>query len=390
VSQHKHAKRMNPHLGFVSFTMLTWLLLSCGVEVGNPSEPTPTQPKDSYQPALPGSSTVPIDNIDTVEPVEPVKFNVRSLVENQYDEAITAALDFAFENTGGAALVAKNESRTCGQQEDGSLVLNHQETNSGTRASGQGDDPTLVTESFSRVFASRMQSPDMALACNSAQTKPRLDWSALNNLITDGNLERTNSRVVVRNPSGEFVRESSVRSSGSHQSMVNRVNFEASEGLKLGRTLTFTTDMEIRTRSATSPASILNTNIATLAEAPLVVNESYNAELKLKSIRIVSGSVSSVKADDGLTVIMHYENVVMDVAGTCRPLSGKITGEIQSRSNPGAVQETFSIAFAKNENIILYADGTGSRLEFEPCRFDTDDDDDDDDDGKGKGPGNRN
>ncbi|WP_141735167.1 hypothetical protein [Oligoflexus tunisiensis] len=381
--------RMIPQLGVVSLVTLAWLLLGCGVEVGNPSEPTPTQPKDSYQPALPGTSTVPIDNIDTVEPVEPVKFNIRSLVENQYDEAITAAFDFAFENTGAALALATNESRTCGQQEDGSLVLNHQETNSGTRPSGQGQDGTLVTESFSRVFASRMQSPDMALVCNTSLTKPKLDWSALTNLITDGDLERTNSRLVVMSPSGEFVRESSVKSAGSHQSMVNKVNFNATEGLKLGRTLTFNTDMEINTRSATAAATILNTNISTVATAPLVVNESYNAELKLRSLKIVSGSVSSVKADDGLTVIMHYDDVVMDVSGTCRPVSGKITGEIQSASNPGQVQETFSIAFAKDENIILYADGTGSRLEFEPCRIETDDDDDDGD-GKGKGQGDRN
>jgi hypothetical protein len=383
VSNRLHGTSMIPYFGTLAAVLFSLCLHGCGVEVGNPTEPTPTQPKDSNQPLLPGSSTIPIENIDTAEPVEPVKINVRSLVENQYDETITAALDFAFENTGASLTTAANSSRSCGQQPDGSLTLNHQETNSGTRNSGAGEDSTLVTESFSRVFSSSMQSPDAMLACNTSLTRPKLDWSILKSVTTDGTLERTNSRLVVMNPSKEFVRESSIKATGSHQSMVKKLEYSPMEGLKLERTLLFKTDMEIHTRLASAAPTVLNTHIETAADGPLLVTESYNEETRLKSLRIVSGTVSSRKQDDGLTVIMRYENLVLDIASSCRPVSGKITGEILSPGS-GQVQDTFSMAFTSKASVIVYADGTASTLELEPCRIETDAHDN----GQGRGNGN--
>lgn len=365
--------------------LITSVFLGCGVEVGNPSEPTPTQPKDNNQPAIPGMPTVPIESIDPVEPVEAVKIDVRYLVENQYDEAITAALDFAFDNT-GMALTAGNESRVCGVQEDGSLTLSHQETNSATRTSGEADDATLVTESFSRVFASRMQSQGMPLACNTSLTKPKIDWNVTTDVTMDGTLERTNSRLIVSNPSQEFVRESSVKSSGSHQSNIKKLKFDPAAGLQLQRSLIFGTDMEINNRSATAAPMLLKSRIETLTEAPLVIEEAYNAESKLKSLKIASGAVFARKLDDGLLVIMRYSNVVLDAEGSCRPTSGTIKGEIYSPSDLTRIHETFSIGFSERHNLIVYADGTGSKLEFEPCRIETENVKS----GDGKGSGHRN
>ncbi len=347
------------------------ILVSCGVEVGNPSEPTPTQPKENDgRPMVPGMPTVPIESVEPVEPVETVKIDVRYMVESQYDEAITAALDFAFDDT-SVSLVAGNESRTCGVQPDGSLILNHQETNSATRNSGQAPTATLVTESFSRVFASRMQSPGLTLACNSSMTKPNMDWTRTSDVMVDGTLERTNSRLIVMDPSQQFVRESSVKASGVHQSAVKKMKYDATAGLQLQRSLMFGTDMEINNRSGQAPATLLRSRIETLADAPMAIEEAYNSESKLKSLKIISGAVSARKADDGLLVIMRYSNVVLDAQGTCRPTSGTILGEVYSPADPTKVYETFSIAFTDNQNLIVYADGTGSKLEFEPCRIET-------------------
>jgi hypothetical protein len=314
---------------------------------------------------------VPIESINPIEPVETVKIDVRYLVENQYDEAITAALDFASANT-GASLVAVNESRSCGVDPDGSLILNHQETNSATRTSGQAQAATRVTESFSRVFASRMQSPGLTLACNSAMTKPNVDWTTVADVSIDGTLERTNSRLIVMDPSQQFVRESSVKASGVHQSTVKKMKFEPAAGLQLQRSMIFGTDMEINNRSGQAPATLMRSRIETLAEAPLMIEEAYNGESKLKSLKITSGAVSSRKEDDGLMVIMRYSDVVLNAEGNCRPTSGTILGEIYSPTDPTQVRETFSIAFTEKYNLIVYADGTGSKLEFEPCRIETD------------------
>ena len=203
-------------LSTLYMALFSIILVSCGVEVGNPTEPTPTQPKESDgRPMVPGMPNVPIESIEPAEPVESLRINARYLVENQYDEALTAALEFAFDNS-SAALIASNESRVCGVQSDGSLILNHQETSSDTRTSGQASNATQVTESLSRVFASRMQSPGVTLACNSTLTKPNIDWNATLDIMIDGTLERTNSRLIVMDPSQAFVRESSVKSSGLH------------------------------------------------------------------------------------------------------------------------------------------------------------------------------
>ncbi|HYX38530.1 MAG TPA: hypothetical protein VE954_35965 [Oligoflexus sp.] len=353
--------------------LLSSCLLGCGVEVGNPSEPTPTQPKGDNQPAIPGLPSVPVESIDPVEPSEPVKIDVRYLVESQYDEAITAALDFAFDNT-GVALVAGNGTRSCGAQVDGSLILNHQETNTATRTSGQAADATRVTESFSRVFASRMQSAGKTLACNTSLTKPNIDWATTTDVIMDGSLDRTNSRLVVTDPAQQFVRESSVKSKGGHQSSIKKMKFDQATGLQLQRSLVFGTDMEITNRTAMSGATVLKTRMETMADVPLVIEETYNAESKLKSLKINSGAVSSRKLDDGLMVIMRYSNVVLDAQGSCRPTSGTVLGEIYSPENPTQIRDTFSIGFSERQNLIVYADGTASKLEFEPCRIETDGD----------------
>ncbi|HET9237638.1 MAG TPA: hypothetical protein VFO10_10325 [Oligoflexus sp.] len=344
---------------------------SCGVEVGNPTEPTPAQPKESDgRPMVPGMPNVPIESIEPAEPVESLRINARYLVENQYDEALTAALEFAFDNS-SASLIASNESLVCGVQPDGSLVLNHQETSSATRTSGQASSATQVTESLSRVFASRMQSPGVTLACNSELTRPKIDWNATQDVLIDGTLERTNSRLIVMDPSQAFVRESSVKSSGLHQSTIKNMKMDPAAGLRLQRSLTFGTDMEITNRTAQAAATQMRTRIETQADAPLIMEESYNAESKLKSLKITSGVVSSRKEDDGLMVVMRYSNVVMNADGGCRPTAGTITGEIFAPNDPTNARESFSIAFTEKQNLIVYADGTGSKLEFEPCRIET-------------------
>jgi hypothetical protein len=346
--------------------------MSCGVEVGNPTEPTPTQPKESDgRPMVPGMPNIPIESIEPAEPVESLRINARYLVENQYDEALTAALEFAFDNS-SAALIANNESRVCGVEADGSLILNHQETSSATRSSGQSSSATQVTESLSRVFASRMQSPGITLACNSAMTKPNIDWGTTLDIMIDGTLERTNSRLIVMDPSQAFVRESSVKSSGAHQSTVKNMKMDPAAGIQLQRSLTFGTDMEITNRTAQSAGAQMRTRIETQADAPLAIEESYNADSKLKSLKIASGVVSSRKEDDGLRVVMRYSNVVLNADGGCRPSSGTIMGEIYAPNDPTKARETFSIAFTEKQNLIVYADGTGSKLEFEPCRIETD------------------
>jgi hypothetical protein len=365
--------------------LISSLVVGCGVEVGNPTEPTPTQPKESDgRPMVPGLPTVPVESIEPVEPVEETKINVRYLVENQYDETITAALDFAFDRT-NATLLAANESSTCGVQTDGSLILNQQETNSATRTSGQAASATLVTESVSRVFASQLQSPGFNLACNSALTRPELDWSSLAEVSVNGTLERTNSRLIVMEKTREFVRESSVKASGTHSSTVRRMQLDPGAGLTLQRSLTFGTDMELTNRTMQNASTQMRSHIETMGDAPLTIEESYQPELKLKSLKITSGAVVSRKEDDGLMVVMRYDNVVLDAEGSCRPTSGTIMGEIYAASNPTEVRETFSIGFSEKHNLIVYADGTGSKLEFEPCRIET----------KGKGnsgnrPGGRN
>jgi hypothetical protein len=352
--------------------LFSTVLVSCGVEVGNPTEPTPTQPKESDgRPMVPGMPNVPIESIEPAEPVESLRIHARYLVENQYDEALTAALDFAFDNN-SASLIASNESRVCGVQEDGSLVLNHQETSSATRTSGQASSATQVTESLSRVFSSRMQSPGVTLACNSALTKPNIDWNTTFDVMIDGTLERTNSRLIVMDPSQTFVRESSVKSSGSHQSTVKNMKMDPSAGLLLQRSLTFGTDMELSNRTGQAAATQMRTRIETQADAPLSIEESYNSESKLKSLKIASGVVTSRKEDDGLMVVMRYSNVVMNADGGCRPTSGTIMGEVYAPNDLTKARETFSIAFTEKHNLIVYADGTGSKLEFEPCRIETD------------------
>lgn len=359
-------------LSTLFMALLSTVLVSCGVEVGNPTEPTPTQPKESDgRPMVPGMPNIPIESIQPAEPVESLRINARYLVENQYDEALTTALEFAFDNS-SASLIASNESRVCGAQDDGSLVLNHQETSSATRTSGSASNATQVTESLSRVFASRMQSPGMTLACNSALTKPNIDWSKTQDVMIDGTLERTNSRLIVMDPSQTFVRESSVKSSGSHQSTIKNMKVDPASGLQLQRSLTFGSDMEITNRTAQAAATQMRTRIETQADAPLTIEESYNAESKLKSLKIASGVVTSRKEDDGLMVIMRYSNVVMNADGSCRPTSGTIMGEIYAPNDPTTARETFSIAFTEKQNLIVYADGTGSKLEFEPCRLETD------------------
>lgn len=364
----RHVRDMNL-IGFLIAALFILTSLGCGVEVGNPSEPTPTQPKSQDTIVIPGGPTVEVSKVDPVEPSEPVRIDVRYLVENQYDEAITAALDFAFDNTTVSLALEGSDTRTCGAQADGALVLSHQEVNnSETRPSGAAADATLVTESFNRVFASRMASPGNVLSCGGDGTKPKLDWSKLQSITIDGSLDRTNNRNIVKDPSKELVRDSSVKAIGSHQSMVRKTSFNQ-DGLKLNRSLSFGTDMEVSNTMPYTAPVVFKTRIETLVDKPLAVNEAYSTDLKLKNLKIISGGVTSTKQDDGLTVVMRYDNVVLDAEGTCRPISGSIAGEIYLPGDLVNVYERFGIAFTEKDNLIIYADGTGSKLEFEPCRI---------------------
>ncbi len=355
-------KRMQSFLVRFTFMALSisWVL-GCGIEVGNPTEPTPMQPKNSGSgPGSPASG-------------EPIRVDVNYLVENQYDEAITTALENSAVGEIGTALglLPSTNSRSCAEQMDGSLSLNLQETHSDTRSSGSTASAHVMSESYSRVFSSKLQSLGATLVCTPNKSSPSIDWSLIKDLKVDGTLQRTNTRSITDKASSKILRASSVKSFGTHQSSVQTLQYSPSTGLILQRILGFETELEVSAKPADAVAEIIETRLQTLANEPMVIEETYTANLKLKTMKIVSGSVSSTKSKDGLLVILRYENVVIDAQSSCRPVSGELKGEIYTANDPANAMNSFKIDFLGSENSIVYKDGSTSPLEFESCRIDS-------------------
>ena len=339
---------------------------ACGIEVGNPTEPTPVQPKNSGN--GPGSTS----------PNEPIRVDVSYLVENQYDEAITASLENSAVGEIGAALglLPSLSSRICAEQMDGSLALNLQETHSDNRSSGAASSGKAINESYSRVFTSKLQSPGATLACTPNKSTPSIDWTLIKDLKVDGTLQRTNTRNIIAKASSQLMHQSSIKSFGTHQSSVKTLQYSPTMGLSLQRILGFETELEVSAKSAGAEPKIFGTRLQTVANDPLVIEDSYTANLKLKTIKIVSGSVSSTKIEDGLLVILRYKNVVIDAQRSCRPVSGEVKGEIFAANDPANTLNSFKIDFLATENFIVYSDGSKSQLEFESCRIDSSKDSD--------------
>ncbi len=352
-------------------------LMACGVEIGNPSDPVPVQPKTHSDPNSPTDATHSL---------------IIQLATSQHDEAILALTARFDQNNYGARLLAapmngtspstkgpnplqldRDNEQTDDDSSDqdftssckngtssGSVEVNNLHKASDENLRGI-DSAYKVSETYSRAFKATLSANSPSISCGSKGAV--IDWQNLSG--TGGftiNSESTRSRSrTIFDSSGKALSQTSLTSTGSQQLSIPTLSYTTGS-VSFDKKLSFVADQKIIDNQTVSYA-----RVETIDSEALVLRQGLSLSTgEFNVTTIVAGSISS-KTDSGLRVILHYDRLELGAKGSCLPSQGTVTGEVYNSATSKIPNSSFELVFASSGASIVFSDGVGSDVQLEGC-----------------------
>ncbi len=344
----------------LSFSMLC----SCGIEVGNPSEPTPVPTKAQAD-----------------------RDTILQLATTQNDEAMSTLLESFLASTPSQALrllsndrddtdgrdekeikSKKNRTGSCDPQSQ-NLKVAFQDDDNVERKEGKSTKQVNLADSMTRSVAAELSSSETLGCASGSASGPLFDWSTLSSLTVQAQSSRSRVRkLTLASDPNSVVSESTLKSTVQTHQTLQRVATKGSL-FQLRKTTTFSSSSELFTKSTAYPSgSTLQMELSTLAEEPFVTEEVVSQSGVRSSATLVSGALSAVQGQD-LKVILRYENLPLSSGGSCHPTQGSIQGTIYKGTGVASPSSRFQILFSQDNPVLRYSDGTEVDLVLEACQL---------------------
>ncbi len=325
--------------------LLTLLLGACGIEVGNPSEPTP----------VPTKAEVDRDTL-------------LQLAGTQVEEGVQAALE-SFESSSLALALKRGglgRSVKC-QNSNSGVSLSFQDEFEDKSLRGPAGKRLSISEKVQNSLRAEVEGSSLLACPQGSVGKLRFDWSSLNQLNIKAESERQRERsIALQANASKTLKTSTWKSSVKKQVSITK-GTSSSTGYTLFKTLAFEAD-SIITQDKEGATSTLQVKTSTPSGSELRMQEDITPDGRKAGFKIISGSLSTQR-DNNLKVRMDYENLVFSDLDTCYPTSGSIIGSVYSGEQSEVVTETFTLLFGSEGPSLRYADGTEADLILETCQL---------------------
>jgi len=360
------------------------LCQACGIEVGNPTEPTPIQPKDSI------ATPVTPDSINADQSA------IVQLATSQHDEAVLALTERYDDRSLASALALslnreklplppgtfdlvdpltakqsddedKDESPAddiIGKCEKGknasSLVVNNQ-VKAANKKNSRKNTKYDVTENYTREFTATLSGGNAGISCGAKGAV--IDWRKIDSITINSQSQRLRDRTLVLSD-GTVVSANSLSATSSQKSEIPAASF-ANGIVSFDKKVSFQSEQKITDVEA--KASSLTTRVETKND--LIVRQKLTlATGALSQTTIVSGSVSSTLSS-GMKVVLNYEMLELGNSDNCTPAQGTLSGEIFRSANTSIPSSTFQLVFSSEGASIVFSDGLTAAVELESCNL---------------------
>ncbi|NRA64806.1 MAG: hypothetical protein HRU19_10020 [Pseudobacteriovorax sp.] len=280
--------------------VLLLILNSCGVEVGNPQQPTPV-PVPSGQP-IEDSNTLAAISADGINDMNQAIVNTNNSQSSSF------------------ALIQGPEATTsCTDNEAGATLE--------FRISSEGEVERGVIERFKRLVAYKFQrentvsysSEESTIICGTT-SRVRIPWNDIETLSIDRSFSGEDSRKRTRIADGSLISQSLSIRTGTHQvSITKSAQSESEITINESHKYSINKYFEFLTQDTSGSIEV---NVATSDEQPVVISKSRNLS-GLQNITIVSGQVTHT-FNNGGSLTFAYANFSFDPS-SCAPDSGSLT-----------------------------------------------------------------
>jgi len=343
---------------FIFLLGVNLALSRCGVEVGNPKNPTGGGgPK----------SVVATDSAAALE-----------VIAGELDETAAAMAD-ADSTTDAASLqqgaglsLANAVTRTSACTSPSASSVAVEVSIDGTFSYDFGrlsNRKTVVgTDKFTRTAV--WSDADPAVVCNASASYAVIDFRNLAALDLDVTFSRARSRIITRKATGVVLREGSFTASGSRHVAMASAAAPSSDRRRIAATITKDVTRRMQVTTAASGELDYTASIYTAPAAPLTVAHDYAlASGDWVEKTITSGTLVS-KHEDGSRVELTFADVVYTAANGCQPESGTIAGEVYDSTDVETAYTTFTVTFNSGGAAeVVFANGVTGTYEADGCGF---------------------
>ena len=322
------------------------LLISCGIEIGNPKQPTSGGSETENSAFLTEAVTSPYDE-------------TLSAISESYSDSSASNLNL----TGGFSLAPINQ-QTCEESNGDVLVTFKREgefsfpfTRKGRKFLQEQVDNITRTVTYT--------SPDEQLQCNARGNKLKPTWAKIDSLKATIKVNKISERSLTRINQNKIVRSGKVEVTGERQ-----VQYQKMSLTDAGRIITQTITKKMVRKTSYLKQGVqteLKSTVANSENDPLVIENTIFAGQKTK-VNIKSGTiVSNNEGED--TVTLTYKDLIFIPDQGCSPESGEVTGTFTNDSDE--VVSQFTLYFTDERTYIKFADGVELDIEPDRCEFET-------------------
>ncbi|SMF49263.1 hypothetical protein [Pseudobacteriovorax antillogorgiicola] len=320
---------------------------SCGVEVGNPANPT--NPDSST------GTTKVADDPDVVTLVASDHYNeALSAVTDTYDSRSSASLLSLAQNTGF------DITFSCDDSGSETVVV---KSTSGTVSYdvGIGARRRTVEESLSRSSTATWVIPNQEIACSSDSRRARVQWSGIDSLSLSIQQESRRDKTITRLSDEEVLLIKTVELNGNRTIQMSR---EAT-GI-IVETMSYSIAHSVSYDSTDTTGSYQHTMQVDEA-TPLIIAKSFSDSNRLASFVIRSGDVRST-FDDESRLITRYDNLSFE-NDSCSPISGTMQGFVYESDAATEPTSSFTVEFEDSIGTITFDNGDSQAFEVNNCTF---------------------
>ncbi|RZA18536.1 MAG: hypothetical protein EOP10_20965 [Proteobacteria bacterium] len=325
-------------LSFYKFfvaSSFAWLI-SCGVEIGNPTKPAPNLTAEEQE-------------------------TLALVSAEQLEEAVAASS----ENHGGGLDDGMGllplANRRCSVQSDGSVLLSSENSANSSLDLPRKNPSRRVASTTQVTTSATLKTSDSGLACRAGGRLPSFDWSSLSLFESEVQSTRRSDRSLSALPSSNLLETVVVNAEGTRQ-VTWRRDTVTEEAVTLSKTINFQSTVN-RTSIKNSVESRYVSKVET-TEA-IVVKQGWTG-LRLNSFEILSGSVMS-DYKDAQKLVVTYTNIEFIKGSSCYPQSGTLAAAIYPQDELNNPVLSYSIVFDAGEASLVFNDGSSKALDLADC-----------------------
>lgn len=330
------------------------LAISCGVEVGNPKNPTndgTTETKNQIISDNDAAAEMLTAQIDTV---------VSGTTEHFAEDATTLALNATTENIPDSlSLADPTITLTCDATSTRDLIFKRKADGALEKEVGRGLLTRVHKATVADEVTATWKSDSDNLACVDAK-RPRVDIASLTKINITHAVKKARSREVMRKRDSKVLKTGSFDLSGDRTIVLEKIDAGFKETISANET------RNIALKSAQLGDVKLETQVKIDSESPMVI-KTAGPKLGQWTEKTIESGVITSEEKSGAYIETTFSNVKFTQEDGCVPSSGSITSKLFDKKDTSEPRRTLTVVYGAEDVQVKFDSGETVTLVLEGC-----------------------